>query len=61
MGSIFRLEEMTLAQLFLQSDSAYTCIRELGELVSVCVVVSVCVCDESIYGTYPEMSGQKSE
>eukprot|EP00731_Ephydatia_muelleri_P034535 Em0064g17a len=32
MGSIFRLEEMTLAQLFLQSDSAYTCIRELGEL-----------------------------
>eukprot|EP00731_Ephydatia_muelleri_P033232 Em0026g52a len=32
MGSIFRSEEMTLAQLFLQSDSAYACIRELGEL-----------------------------
>ena len=31
-----------LAQLFLQSDSAYACIRELGELVSVCVHVSVC-------------------
>ena len=49
MGSIFRSEEMTLAQLFLQSDSAYACIRELGELVSVCVracvsVVCVCVC-----------------
>ena len=53
MGSIFRSEEMTLAQLFLQSDSAYACIRELGELVSVracmcqcvvCACVCVCVC-----------------
>ena len=32
MGSLFRSEEMTLAQLFLQSDSAYSCVRELGEL-----------------------------
>jgi len=33
MGSLFRSEKMTLAQLFLQSESAYYCIRELGELV----------------------------
>ncbi|EDV27659.1 uncharacterized protein TRIADDRAFT_63670 [Trichoplax adhaerens] len=32
MVSLFRSEEMTLAQLFLQSDSAYACVRELGEL-----------------------------
>ncbi|TRZ01454.1 hypothetical protein DNTS_034756, partial [Danionella cerebrum] len=32
MGSIFRSEEMCLAQLFLQSGSAYDCISELGEL-----------------------------
>ena len=32
MGSLFRSEEVTLAQLFLQSDSAYACVRELGEL-----------------------------
>lgn len=32
MGSLFRSEKMTLAQLFLQSDSAYACVRELGEL-----------------------------
>ena len=43
MGSIFRSEEMTLAQLFLQSDSAYACIRELGELVSVCVRACMCM------------------
>ena len=34
MGSLFRSEKMTLAQLFLQSEAAYACIRELGELVS---------------------------
>ncbi|XP_076854084.1 V-type proton ATPase 116 kDa subunit a isoform X2 [Brachyhypopomus gauderio] len=32
MGSLFRSEEMCMAQLFLQSASAYDCIRELGEL-----------------------------
>ncbi|XP_065883014.1 V-type proton ATPase 116 kDa subunit a 1-like isoform X2 [Dysidea avara] len=32
MGALFRSEKMTLAQLFLQSDSAYACVRELGEL-----------------------------
>uniref|UniRef100_A0A673KGU3 V-type proton ATPase subunit a n=1 Tax=Sinocyclocheilus rhinocerous TaxID=307959 RepID=A0A673KGU3_9TELE len=32
MGSLFRSEEMCLAQLFLQSGSAYDCISELGEL-----------------------------
>ncbi len=35
MGSLFRSEEMTLAQLFLQSESAFACIRELGEIVSI--------------------------
>ncbi|XP_077099175.1 V-type proton ATPase 116 kDa subunit a 2 isoform X3 [Siphateles boraxobius] len=32
MGSGFRSEEMCLAQLFLQSGSAYDCISELGEM-----------------------------
>ncbi|XP_078662171.1 V-type proton ATPase 116 kDa subunit a 1-like isoform X12 [Branchiostoma floridae x Branchiostoma belcheri] len=32
MGSLFRSEEMTLAQLFLQSEAAYACVSELGEL-----------------------------
>lgn len=30
--SLFRSEEMTLCQLFLQAESAYACISELGEL-----------------------------
>ncbi|XP_078034995.1 V-type ATPase subunit a family protein Vha100-1 isoform X2 [Augochlora pura] len=32
MGSLFRSEEMTLCQLFLQSEAAYACVSELGEL-----------------------------
>ncbi len=32
MGSLFRSEEMTLCQLYLQAESAYTCVSELGEL-----------------------------
>uniref|UniRef100_A0A4W5JDV9 V-type proton ATPase subunit a n=1 Tax=Hucho hucho TaxID=62062 RepID=A0A4W5JDV9_9TELE len=32
MGSVFRSDEMCLAQLFLQSGSAYDCISELGEM-----------------------------
>lgn len=32
MSSLLRGEEMCLAQLFLQSGSAYDCINELGEL-----------------------------
>uniref|UniRef100_A0A8C2JBK8 V-type proton ATPase subunit a n=1 Tax=Cyprinus carpio TaxID=7962 RepID=A0A8C2JBK8_CYPCA len=32
MGSLFRSEDMCLAQLFLQSGSAYDCVSELGEL-----------------------------
>ena len=32
MTTIFRSEEMTLFQLFLQSDVAYSCISKLGEL-----------------------------
>ncbi|ESP03027.1 hypothetical protein LOTGIDRAFT_156984 [Lottia gigantea] len=32
MGSLLRSEEMTLCQLFLQSEAAYTCVSELGEL-----------------------------
>ena len=32
MATIFRSEEMSLCQLFLQSDAAYASIAELGEL-----------------------------
>ncbi len=32
MGSLLRGEEMKLCQLFLQSEAAYFCIAELGEL-----------------------------
>lgn len=32
MGALFRSEEMTLCQLFLQSEAAYACVAELGEL-----------------------------
>ena len=31
-GSLFRSEEMALCQLFLQSEAAYACVAELGEL-----------------------------
>jgi len=31
-GSLFRSEEMALCQLFLQSEAAYGCVSELGEL-----------------------------
>ncbi|XP_041482196.1 V-type proton ATPase 116 kDa subunit a1-like isoform X2 [Lytechinus variegatus] len=32
MGSLYRSEQMCLAQLFLQSEAAYACVAELGEL-----------------------------
>jgi len=32
MGSLFRSQEMTNCQLFLQSEAAYACVAELGEL-----------------------------
>ncbi|KAL4229509.1 Unc-32p [Mactra antiquata] len=32
MGSLFRSEDMTLCQLFLQSEASYACVSELGEL-----------------------------
>ncbi|XP_054750991.2 V-type proton ATPase 116 kDa subunit a 1-like [Lytechinus pictus] len=32
MGSLFRGEKMCLAQLFVQSEAAYSCVSELGEL-----------------------------
>ncbi|KAK2833177.1 hypothetical protein Q5P01_017066 [Channa striata] len=32
MGELLRSEEMTLAQLFLQSEAAYCCVSELGEI-----------------------------
>ncbi|CAG0914205.1 unnamed protein product [Notodromas monacha] len=32
MGALFRSEEMSLCQLFLQSEAAYACVSELGEL-----------------------------
>lgn len=40
MGSLFRSEEMTLAQLFLQSEAAYACVRELGEIVSLILIAA---------------------
>lgn len=30
--SLFRSEEMTLCELYLQSEAAYACVSELGEL-----------------------------
>lgn len=32
MGSLYRSEEMCLAQIFLQTEAAYNCVAELGEL-----------------------------
>jgi len=32
MGAMLRSEDMTLCQLFLQSEAAYACVSELGEL-----------------------------
>lgn len=32
MGALFRSEEMSLCQIFLQSEAAYACVSELGEL-----------------------------
>ena len=50
MGSLFRSEEMTLAQLFLQSEAAYACVRELGELGKVQFRdVSWCLTDTMLY------------
>ncbi len=46
MGSLFRSEEMTLCQLYLQAESAYTCVSELGELGIVQFKdVSTCTCE----------------
>ena len=44
MGSLFRSEEMTLAQLFLQSEAAYACVRELGEIVSQTTGLLIATC-----------------
>uniref|UniRef100_A0A8C9FVG5 Uncharacterized protein n=1 Tax=Pavo cristatus TaxID=9049 RepID=A0A8C9FVG5_PAVCR len=32
MASVFRSEEMSLMQLFLQVEAAYCCVAELGDL-----------------------------
>jgi V-type H+-transporting ATPase subunit a len=32
MSTIFRGEEMTLCQIYFQSEAAYTCVAQLGEL-----------------------------
>ena len=32
MGSLYRSEQMCLTQLYLQSEAAFLCISELGEL-----------------------------
>jgi hypothetical protein len=35
MGSLYRSEEMTLVQFFIQSESAYAAVSELGDLALV--------------------------
>lgn len=52
MDSLYRSEEMCLAQLFLQTEAAYTCVAELGELglvqfrdVSLFLIAANAVCD----------------
>jgi V-type H+-transporting ATPase subunit a len=32
MGSLYRSEPMCLSQIFLQTEAAYACVAELGEL-----------------------------
>ena len=32
MGTLFRSEEMELAQMYLQQEAAFSCVIELGEL-----------------------------
>ena len=32
MSSLFRGEEMTLCQIYFQSEAAYSCVAQLGEL-----------------------------
>lgn len=53
MSSCFRSEEMCLAQLFFQTESAHNCISELGHLglvqfkdvSNLCLQFCCCVCD----------------
>lgn len=52
MGSLFRSEEMTLAQLFLQSEAAYACVRELGEIVSQLIIPVVLFVYWQLPGTW---------
>lgn len=57
MGSLFRSEEMTLCQLFLQSEAAYACVSELGELGLVqfrdvsCQQVLIIISNTNLYET----------
>lgn len=57
MGSLFRSEEMTLCQLFLQSEAAYACVSELGELGLVqfrdvsCQHVLIIISNTNLYET----------
>jgi len=39
-ASLFRSEEMKLCQLYLQTESAYACVSELGEIVSINIAIS---------------------
>nr|CAD7454141.1 unnamed protein product [Timema tahoe] len=55
MGSLFRSEEMTLCQLFLQSEAAYACVSELGELglaqfrdVSIALIENRCLLNPDV-------------
>ena len=44
MGALFRSEEMTLCQFFIQTDATFWCLAELGEM-GVVQFRDVCVCD----------------
>ena len=41
-STLFRSEEMKLCQLYLQTEAAYACVSELGEIVSFFHYIIVC-------------------
>ena len=48
MGALFRSEEMTLCQFFIQTDATFWCLAELGEM-GVVQFRDVCVCGLFFY------------
>jgi len=49
MGSLFRSEDMVLCQMYLQADSAYSCVSQLGELGIVQFKDVSCIYDLHFY------------